>query len=310
LAELNLMRESDVPKDAAVLIIAAPQKDLLANEVDALSRYLERGGRIFLLLDPYHDAGLKNLLAGYGVILDDGMIFEINQLTQDRAILSPIVTQYKPHRITQNFTVATIFPFARPLFLNHDVKTATLVPLVETSPASWEKLGKDWQKDWQKEKKPLYDAKTDKKGPFTVAAVVEPKPTRKPEVSSKPATKPEASSKSEVSPKAPAKPDPKAAAPEESKENAQAYMAVFGDADFAADEFFNQLGNGDLFLNTVNFLSAQEKQIIIRKTSQNLEPLLLTSWKIFMVFFVSVILLPLTMLVAGVAVYLRRRALR
>ena len=75
LAELNLMRESDVPKDAAVLIIAAPQKYLLPNEVEAVGRYLDRGGRIFLLLDPYHDAGLKNLLAGYGVTLDDGMIF-------------------------------------------------------------------------------------------------------------------------------------------------------------------------------------------------------------------------------------------
>jgi ABC-type uncharacterized transport system involved in gliding motility auxiliary subunit len=294
LSELNLMRESDVPKDAAVLIIAAPQKDLLANEVEALTRFLERGGRVFLLLDPYHDAGLKNLLAGYGVILDDGMIFEINQLTQDRAILSPIVTQYKPHRITRDFTLATIFPFARPLFLNKDVKTATLVPLVETSASSWEKLGKDWQKDWQKDKKPLYDAKTDKKGPFTVAALVEPKSIKKPE----------------ASPKPPAKPEEKASTPAKPQENAQAYLAVFGDADFAADEFFNQLGNGDLFLNTVNFLSAEEKQIIIRKTSQNLEPLLLTSWKIFIVFFVSVILLPLAMLIAGVAVYLRRRALR
>jgi ABC-type uncharacterized transport system involved in gliding motility auxiliary subunit len=294
LAELNLMRESDVPKDAALLIIAAPQKDLLANEMEALKGYLDRGGRVFLLLDPYHDAGLKNLLAGYGVNLDDGMIFEINQLTQDRAILSPIVTQYKPHSITRDFTLATIFPFARPLFLNQEIKTATLVPLIETSPSSWEKLGKDWQKDWQKDKKPLYDAKTDKKGPFTLAALVEPKSSQKPE----------------VSPKQPAKPEQKKPAPDKSQENAQAYLAVFGDADFAADEFFNQLGNGDLFLNTVNFLAAEEKQIIIRKTSQTLEPLMLTSWKIFIVFFVSVILLPLTMLVAGVAVYLRRRALK
>jgi ABC-type uncharacterized transport system involved in gliding motility auxiliary subunit len=294
LAELNLMRESDVPKEAAVLIIAAPQKDLLPNEVAAIGRYLDRGGRIFLLLDPYHDAGLKNLLAGYGVTLDDGMIFEINQLTQDRAILSPIVTQYPPHRITKEFTLATIFPFARPLFLNKDIKTATLVPLVNTSPSSWEKIGKDWQNEWQKEKKPLYDEKTDKKGPFTIAALVEPKLATKPE----------------VSPKPPAKPDQKVTTPEKPQENAQAYLAVFGDADFATDEFFNQLGNGDLFLNTVNFLSAEEKQIIIRKTSANLEPLLLTGWKISIVFFVSVILLPLAMLVAGVAVYMRRRALR
>jgi len=294
LGELNLIREPEVPKDSALVIIAAPQKDLLANEVEALKKYLEPGGRLFLLLDPFHDAGLKNFLAAYGVNLDDGMIFEINQVTQERAILSPIVTQYSPHRITQGFNLFTIFPFARPLFLNKDIQTATLVPLVETSPSSWEKLGKDWQKDWQKDKKPLYDPKQDKKGPFTIAALVEPKSDKKPE-------SPE---------KKPANPDQKAAAPEKPQDSKQAYMTVFGDADFAADEFFNQLGNGDLFLNTVNFLTAEEKQIIIRKSGEKLEPLLLTSWKTLLVFFVGVILLPLAMLAAGVAVYLRRRTLR
>jgi ABC-type uncharacterized transport system involved in gliding motility auxiliary subunit len=294
LGELNLLREAEVPKDAALVIIAAPQKDLLANEVDALKKYLDRGGRLFLLLDPFHDAGLKVFLAGYGVNLDDGMIFEINQLTQDRAILSPIITQYPPHRITQGFTLYTIFPFARPLFLNKEIKTATVLPLVETSPSSWEKIGKDWQKDWQKDKKPLYDPQQDKKGPFTIAALVEPKSDKKPENSEK----------------KPVSPEQPTATPEKPQDKSQAYLAVFGDADFAADEFFNQVGNGDLFLNTVNFLAAEEKQIIIRKTGQKLEPLLLTSWKIFMVFVVSVILLPLTMLIAGVAVYLHRRALK
>jgi len=299
LGELNLLRDAEVPKDATVVIVAAPQKDLLANEVDALKKYLDRGGRLFLLLDPFHDAGLKTFLTGYGIGLDDGMIFEVNQLTQDRAILSPIVTKYSPHRITQGFTLYTIFPFARPLFLNKEIKTATVLPLVETSPSSWEKIGKDWQKDWQKEKKPLYDPKEDKKGPFTIAALVEPKSEKKlAEPEQKPA-KPEQKATEQ-----------KAAEPEKPRENPQAYLAVFGDADFAADEFFNQLGNGDLFLNTVNFLAAQEKQIIIRKSGEKLEPLLLTSWKVFWVFFISVILLPLAMLIAGVAVYLHRRALR
>lgn len=294
LADLNLLMEGEVPKDAAVITIVAPQKDLLPTEVKALKEYLGRGGRLFLLLEPFDNAGLKDFLAGYGVNLDNGMIFEYNQLTQDRAILSPIVTQYGPHRITQDFTLFTIFPGPRPLFLNKEVKTVTLLPLVSTSPSSWEKLGKDWQKDWQKEKKPLYDQKLDKKGPFTVAALVEPKTDKQPAKSAE----------------KPAKPDQKPSEPEKSAQAPQAFLAVFGDADFAADEFFNQLGNGDLFLNTVNFLAAEEKQIIIRKNDQKLEPLQLTRWQILMIFFISVILLPLAMLTAGVSAYFRRRAKR
>ncbi len=294
LADLNLLMEGEVPKDAAVVTIVAPKKDLLPNEVKALKEYLGRGGRLFILLEPFDNAGLKDFLAGYGVNLDNGMVFEYNQLTQDRAILSPIVTRYGPHRITQDFTLFTIFPGPRPLFLNKEVKTVTLLPLVTTSPSSWEKLGEDWQKDWQKDKKPLYDQKLDKKGPFTVAALVEPKSDKQP-------------AKSDAKP---AKPDQKPSEPEKSAKASQAFLAVFGDADFAADEFFNQLGNGDLFLNTVNFLAAEEKQIIIRKTDQKLEPLQLTSWQILMIFFISVILLPLAMLAAGVSAYFRRRAQR
>ena len=47
-----------------------------------------------------------------------------------------------------------------------------------------------------------------------------------------------------------------------------------------------------------------------RRNGEKLEPLLLTTWKTLTVFFISVILLPLAMLIAGVAVYLHRRTLR
>jgi len=275
LADLNLLTEAKVPPDAAVVIIAAPQKALLSHEVTALQAYLKQGGRLFLLLEPFQNAGLKDFLSNYGVNLDDGTVLEL-KLTQDRAILKPIVTQYGPSRITQDFYLSTIFPKPRPLFLNKEIKTVTLQPLVTTSKASWEKFGQDWQKD----QKNLFDPKQDKKGPFTLAVLVEPKSAQKPPASEKsPAVQP-------------------------------SYLAVFGDADFAANEFFNQLGNGDLFLNTVNFLAAEEKQIIIRKADKKVEPLLLSGWQTLIIFTISVILLPLIMLSAGVAAYLRRRARR
>ena len=155
LGELNLIRDAEVPKDATVVIIAAPQKDLLPNEVDTLKKYLDRGGRMFLLLDPYHDGGLKPFLTGYGVNLDDGMVFEINQLTQDRAILSPIVTHYPSHRITQGFTSFTIFPFARPLFLNKDIKTATVLPWWKPLPPAGRKSATSGRRIGRKKKAPV-----------------------------------------------------------------------------------------------------------------------------------------------------------
>ena len=291
LADLNLLTtESEVPKDASVVIIPGPKKDLLPNEVKSLKNYLVRGGRLFILLDPFQNGGLKDFLAGYGVNLDDGMVLEINELSKALGTLMPLTNQYGPSPITRGFTLPTFFPNPRPLFLNQEVKNVTLVPLVKSSASSWEKLGQEWLKNWEKNQKPLYDPKQDKKGPFTLAALAEPK--------------------SDDNSKNPGKKTDKAEPEKSPEKESQAYLVVFGDADFAADEFFNQLGNGDLFLNTVNFLAAEEKQIIIRKTDKNFEPMLLTGWTTLVVFVVSVILLPLTMLCAGVAVYLRRRALK
>jgi hypothetical protein len=36
---------------------------------------------------------------------------------------------------------------------------------------------------------------------------------------------------------------------------------VIGDVDFATNSFFHFLGNGNLFLNTINYLAAQENLI-------------------------------------------------
>jgi ABC-type uncharacterized transport system involved in gliding motility auxiliary subunit len=295
-ADLNLLKEGEVPKGAAVVIIPAPKKDLLPNEVEALKGYLTQGGRVFILLEPFKDGGLKTFLAGYGINLDNGIIFELNQLTVDRAILSPIVTEYNPHRITENFSLITLFPGPRPLFLNKELKTVTLQPLVTTSGSSWEKLGQEWKKEGKKETQALYNPKQDKKGPFTLAAVaeLEPQSVRKPE-------------KAEHNP---VKTEQEKTAPPKSGAKEQAYLAVFGDADFAADEFFNQLGNGDLFLNTVNFLASEEQQILIRKPEKKFEPLLVTGWTNMLIFLISVVLLPLAMLTFGVAAYMRRRARR
>jgi ABC-type uncharacterized transport system involved in gliding motility auxiliary subunit len=80
--------------------------------------------------------------------------------------------------------------------------------------------------------------------------------------------------------------------------------------DFATNGYFNLSMNGDLFLNTVNFLAAEEKQIIIRKGDQKAQPLSLAGWQAWALFLLVLIFMPLAMLGAGVGAYLRRRAQR
>ena len=95
---LNLLTQAQVPQDAVVVIVASPKKAFLTSEVDALKAYLDRGGRILVLLEPFEDAGLKDFLAGYGITLDDGIILDVNQVSQSLGVnaVMPLAVDYGP----------------------------------------------------------------------------------------------------------------------------------------------------------------------------------------------------------------------
>ncbi len=56
---LNLMQQPQVPQDAAVVIVAGPQKPLFPEEAASLEAYLLRGGKIVFFLDPQKDGGIR-----------------------------------------------------------------------------------------------------------------------------------------------------------------------------------------------------------------------------------------------------------
>jgi ABC-type uncharacterized transport system involved in gliding motility auxiliary subunit len=77
--------------------------------------------------------------------------------------------------------------------------------------------------------------------------------------------------------------------------------------DFASNAYFNLLGNGDLFLNTVNFLAAEEQQIMVRKALKA-QLLVLTGRQLWILLLASLVLPPLVMLLAGIRAYRLRRS--
>jgi len=290
---LNLLSRGAVPQDAAVVIVAAPKKPLMSTEVQALKAYLEKGGPLFIMLEAFEDGGLQGFLAGYGVGLDNGLILDVNQVSQSLGLsaVMPLVSQYGPSKITQDFkNLVTIYPMARPLILREDHPEVSLVPLATTMSTSYEKVGKEWIKA----EKAAFDAKTDKKGPFTVAAQAEIKLTP---VKDEPARKGAQDR------------NPAAAKPQSPPEGSKTYLVVFGDADFAANSFFNLFGNGDLFLNTTNFLARAMEQITVRGAGKA-QLLTLKTGQIWALFLASLVGAPLVMLAAGIWAYRRRRARR
>ncbi|MFP3866655.1 MAG: GldG family protein [Desulfobacteraceae bacterium] len=299
-AALNLISQPQVPADAAVIVVAAPGKPLFPHEIAALKTYLDQGGRLMVLLEPFNDGGLKDLLAAHGVEIDERMILDVNQVSQalGASVTMPMVIHYGDHKITEDFTnVVTLFPLARPLTLNQQTaERIHLFALATTMDSSWTKKGQDWIKAG----KVSFDAAEDQKGPFTLAVLAEIQPPGS-QAGSEPASDP-------AEPKADRQVDqPKERGRDQDKND---YLAVFGDADFAANTYFNLSGNGDLFLNTVNFLAEEEGQITVRRQEEKSQPLMLTGYQSWVLLLSSLVLAPLAMIIAGVNAYLRRRRRR
>jgi len=84
-------------------------------------------------------------------------------------------------------------------------------------------------------------------------------------------------------------------------------IAVVGDSDFATNSFFHIMGNGTLFLNTVNYLGAQENLIGLQPRTADLPRINLTNRQMKAVFFLSVLLVPALLAVVGTAVWWKQR---
>ena len=84
-------------------------------------------------------------------------------------------------------------------------------------------------------------------------------------------------------------------------------LAVFGDSDFATNGFFNLQGNGNLFLNTVNWLAEDESFISIRPKVPEDRRLTLTQSQGRITYYISLVLLPLSILTIGISVWMKRR---
>jgi ABC-type uncharacterized transport system involved in gliding motility auxiliary subunit len=88
---------------------------------------------------------------------------------------------------------------------------------------------------------------------------------------------------------------------------ARSRIAVIGDADFATNSFFHVLGNGNLFLNTVNYLVAQENLIGIEPRTRDLPRLSMTNRQVKGTFVLSVVLMPAVLTLVGITAWWRQR---
>ena len=86
-------------------------------------------------------------------------------------------------------------------------------------------------------------------------------------------------------------------------------LVVIGSAAFASDIYFDQYGNGDLFINTIDWAAGQENMISLTSSQPISRQMNLpNSFTILLLAFVFVILIPGLVIAGGVASWLMRRS--
>ncbi|MBI5584645.1 MAG: Gldg family protein [Deltaproteobacteria bacterium] len=279
--EVNLLAGAGLPADTAVLVIAGPRKPFFPQEVADLKKYLAGGGHILLLLEPFQDAGLKDWLTALGITPEADILIDRVSRAFGGDFLIPLAGEYGKHPITQKFNVQTFFPTARSLTLTASpLPGMTFDVLVKSSKASWGETNRTRMEKGEA----AFDSGQDKPGPLVLAALAT--------IGSAEPGHPPLAAKSEEN-----KPKP-------------GRLALFGDSDFASNGYFNLAGNGDLFLNTVNFLTEETQLIAIRPAKSPIKPLSLTATQGQVLFWVPMILLPLALIMAGVIVWQKRKKAR
>jgi ABC-type uncharacterized transport system involved in gliding motility auxiliary subunit len=284
-AVLPLAQQGEVPADATVVVIAGPTTDFLPAEIEALKRYLAKGGKVLALVDPPQGASgqnlanLRGLLKEWSIEVGEDVVVDASGVGQlfggDASV--PVVINYPAHPITDRFQVMTAFPYARSV---RAIEGGERTPqaILETSQRSWAETDLKGLAAGQVE----FNEGADRRGPIGIGFAV----------SAPAAEPPPAPLAGNASPDAP-KPETR--------------LVAIGDSDFAGNSALGVQGNLDFFLNTVNWLAQQEDLIAIRPREAQDRRLTLSAVQLNQIMLLSLLIIPGTVFLAGVYTWWKRR---
>jgi ABC-type uncharacterized transport system involved in gliding motility auxiliary subunit len=290
-----LAQQQDVPADAAVLVIAGPKNDFLPPELDMVQRYLEKGGKLLLLIDPPDGAdaaplmGLITLARAWGVDVGTNVVVDVSSVGQmlGAGPSMPVVATYPDHPITENFALITAFPLARSVTpVDGGTNGRTAQPIATTSAQSWAET--DLAAVFAGTPVARDEDGADREGPITLAVAVGVDAPGAPKTPPPP-------------PPVPGQPAP------ETPPTPQTRVVVIGDSDFAANGVLGTQGNRDFFLNALNWAAQQENLIAIRPKQAGDRRVTMTEDQQRRVLYLSVLGLPLAVAALGFWTWSRRR---
>ncbi|MDE3089860.1 MAG: GldG family protein, partial [Chloroflexota bacterium] len=274
-AALDLKTVTDtLPADISALVIAGPRQPFDPQEVQRVKDYLDKSGRVFILIDPQTTVGLDNLLTGWGLELRNDLVIDpkLGFFGQSQV---PVINAYDNHDITKDLTgISSFFPGIRSLKTTAvPAPNRTATALFASSDASWGETDFDSIKNQTAQ----FNPDKDTQGPLDLAYAAQG-------TGDTPARLVVIGNSTFVT-------------------NGTLSTRV----NVGGQQQLIQSGNGQLFLNTISWLASQENLIALPPKATGNTQLFLTGEQSLFVTVSSSLLLPGVMLLIGALVWWRRR---
>ena len=293
---VDLVTAGQVPPDADVLIIAGPDRDLLEEEVQPIKEYLRGGGSALFLLDPATPRTYVDILEEWGVTLGDGTIVDRASSVSNNP-RAPLVGQSGYSlQDTLNLPGDELFdsvrfnPITQPIddfsFFDH---AAAVIPLTK-------------QADDLGAANIFFAGNTLKISPFLTTSPTLSWLERDPDVNRPDADEPAGPLAIGVSidATAPFGVEPAPDAP-------RTQIVVIGDSDFGSNRFFSSFSNGDVLLNSVNWLAGDVDLIGVDPKLRDTRLLIVKQNEWNFIRWSSLLILPAVVGLAGALVWWRQR---
>jgi ABC-type uncharacterized transport system involved in gliding motility auxiliary subunit len=281
---------------------------------------------MLVMLDAKTESGLKSLLKDWGIILDQRVIVDASGRGQFLGFgsLTTFIFDYGAHPITESFTEGiSLFPEARAI-MTQPIEGIEAIALLITNDQSWA------ESDLQSEEVEL-NLNEDIPGPLDLGVALvrkesnhdqtnqnnlETKKTAEQSITKTEKENPENSQNEnndeDNDSTLPNPPEIKIPDPKEPKQpkitKPEAKMVVIGNSTFATDGWFQQQLNGDVFLNSVEWLANEEtKTLSITPKEPTNRRLNITTLESGILGWLALLIMPALAFLAAISTWWKRR---
>jgi ABC-type uncharacterized transport system involved in gliding motility auxiliary subunit len=264
---VNLVSSGEVPSDCNVLADAGPKKALFPQEAAFIGKYLDGGGRVLLLLDPETDPKVDGILDAWNITLGSNVVIDASGVGRLFGT-GPAVP------LVVDYGPSPITQnFAGTMTFFNLARTVSLKDKSKSDLQGTELLKtspRSFTVPNLNTKEVRYDPAKDQAGPLSLGVAVERHTG--------------------------------------TADNGKSVrLVVIGNSAFATNQWAGLQRNGDLFVNTINWLAQDEDLISVRPKSPTNRRVILTEAQQRELFFASMIFLPGLVVISGAVIWFRRR---